>query len=198
MVIFRVFIALSFAVLTSTQAWACSCIGIDSKSVSEHVGDKTVFVGTPISSRSANWYDDAVTTFKVHKGLQGEYGETVEIRHTQSGASCGVRYKTGETQMILAYKTRAGLATGLCSNPLPPILIVNFFETQDDLLMKNYGECRENGFHLVPDPESKNGELMLAGNTPACEIHTRKGGAEVYAAWQAWLDRQYFDPQSEP
>ena len=193
--ILRFFIALSFALITSVQAWGCSCLPIDSKSVSEHIGDKAVFVGTPLSSSSTNWYDDAVTTFKVHKGLQGEFGETVDIRHTQSGASCGVRYKTGKTQMILAYKMEEGLVTSLCSNPLPEIIVINYFEKQQDLDLLSHGECRHKGL-LVPDPESKyykTGDYKTTQQGSVCEIHTGKSYYGQAQAWKDWLAAQYFD-----
>ena len=193
----RFFLALSGALFISSQAWACSCIGIDSKSVSEHLGDSTVFVGTPLQTEVTDggnqWLDNAITTFKVQRGLQGELGETVNIHHGQSGASCGIRFKPGETQMVVAYKTETGLTTGLCSNPLPPIFIVDFFEAQDDISMKSYGECNHERF-FAPDPESKYGAVLLTKDSPACEIFTRKGSAKAHANWQAWLDRQYFGP----
>ena len=195
--ILRVFLAIGFALITSVQAWACSCIGIDSKTVSKHIGDKAVFIGTPISSTSsdANWYDGAVTTFKVHKSLQGKFGETVDIQHSQSGATCGVRFKAGETNMIVAYKTEEGLQTGICANPLPEILIIDYFERQQDLDLMNHGECRHKGL-LVPNPESeyfKTGDYKTTQEGSVCEIHTGKSFYAQAQEWKDWLLAQSFN-----
>ena len=181
--------------MTSAQAWACSCIPIDTKSVSEHIGDNVVFVGTPISSTSGNWYDDAVTTFKVNKGLRGEFGETVDVQHSQSGATCGVRFEVGETNMIVAHKTKAGLRTGLCANPLPEVLVINYFERQQDLDLLSHGECRHKGL-LVPDPESeyaKIGDYKTTQKDTVCEIYTGKSYHSQAQAWEDWLAEQYFN-----
>ena len=105
--LFRFILSLSIVFIASAEAWACSCIEIDNKTVSEHIHSNVVFVGRPINSQLVDparpYFGDVITTFEVDKLLKGEIAETVEIRHSQDDGSCGVQFELGETQLLMAY-----------------------------------------------------------------------------------------------
>jgi hypothetical protein len=107
---------LGLLLLTATTALACSCGTPTAEGLMSSAA--AVFTGVATDSVSAT-YGQTVTTFKVIEGFKGALaGQSIRIRHgSGASASCGVKFKSGETHTVAAYKEQIGttLFTSLCS-----------------------------------------------------------------------------------
>lgn len=190
----RIVLTLGFALFTSVPAWACSCVGISDKSVGEHIGSDTVFVGTPISTRyeprSGSFGNTVITTFEVDRMFRGNPEKRkIEIGHRQDGAACGVWFMLGERQLVNAYDTDDGLSTGLCSNPLPDMVVVNYFEKHEDPQIMSYHACEKQGL-LKESDDTKDQYFSIASNP--CRIYNDSARRLSWKAWKNWLKDQNF------
>ena len=196
LMIVRFALTLFILIATSAQAWACSCIGLDAnKTVSEHLSNEVIFVGRPIQSRSVPedvyWSNDLITRFEVNKSFNRELGATVDIHHTRYGSDCGKQFKLGETQLLMAYETEKGLATSICTVPLPEIIIINYFEKQEDPLIMSWSQCMEEGF--LEQLESDDYEFI--STHPACDTNTKAGIEKEQKDWKDWLKKENITPR---
>jgi len=170
--IMRLVLSLLFILAGSAQALACSCIGLEAnKTVSEHLSNEVIFVGRPIQSRSIpegnDWGNDLITRFEVDKSFNRELGATVDIHHTRYGSDCGKQFKLGETQLLMAYETEKGLATSICTVPLPNMFIINYFEKHEDPLIMTWSQCLDGGF--LKREKAHDYEFVSTTN-PACNM----------------------------
>jgi len=192
--LFAAFLLLS---LTS-NALACSCVGIGNKSVGEHLSSEAIFVGTPISTRYEPSDNDfgptVITTFKVDRVFRGNPEKrTVEISHRQDGAACGVWFMLGERQMVSAYETDAGLSTSSCSNPLPEMVVVNYFEKHENTQLMSHWACEEKGL-IDSETDDNEGASSFSLTSNACRLYDDDSRTLNWKAWQDWLKDQNFNP----
>lgn len=190
--VLRLLLGLAFTIGFGAKATACSCAGVENKSVSEHIYGDLIFVGRPINSRyepsNDGWQNDRITTFEVERRLQGELGPTIEILHGQSGASCGVQFILGEMQVISAHKSDTSFQTGLCSNPLPSMVIINYFEKKSNPVLKSSTSCFDTGGLVKSaDPMVYNPWSEPDIIDPDCKLHTLAGKVENHEEWEKWL-----------
>lgn len=114
------FLALDLA--WSGIVWACSCDLPEPASVRLDASD-AVFLGTVERNRSLGCQvfvqssmDQTETRFTVEEGFKAAAeGDTIEIVHGTSGASCGVVFQEGESWLVFARANEDGrLTTALC------------------------------------------------------------------------------------
>jgi len=191
------FTALLLISLTST-AVACSCVGIEDKSVGEHLSSDSIFVGTPISTRYEPSDNDfgptVITTFQVDQIFRGNPEKRkIEISHRQDGAACGVWFMLGERQMVSAYETDAGFNTSSCSNPLPEMVIVNYFEKHENTQLMSHRVCEEEG--LIDSEQEVNEETpSFSISSNPCRLYNDDSRRLNWKAWQNWIEEQNFTP----
>lgn len=190
--IIRIFLSFVFALIGSAQAWACSCVGIENKRVSDQIYGDLIFVGRPIHSRyeksNLGWDNDVITTFEIDKTLKGKASQTIEIYHGQNGASCGVQFVLGHVQIISAHKAGDIMQTGLCSNPLPEMLLIDFMEKKSNPILKSSSKCFETGGLIKSDDPAefapwRNAKVI----DPECSLHVLEGKQENLIKWEAWV-----------
>lgn len=112
---------IAFVVATgfmSGTASACSCLM--ERSAEGHlrvVKPALVFKGIAVSERRRR-ADEVTTRFRVLEVLRGQAGRTVALRHGLDESACGLRYRRGQTVLVMAHLGRDGrLHTSLCSQP---------------------------------------------------------------------------------
>ena len=191
----RFILSLTFALISGAPAWACSCVGIENKPVSEQIHSNAIFVGRAIQSR---YYPEgnevtgkAITKFEVEKSINGQFGQTVEIIHNQNGAACGRYFEFGHIELIMADKINNQYYTSDCSYILPEMMVINFFEKGENPTLMTHWKCKEKGL-LITDPNDDSPFAEKTASTTECEIFTNSGRHENYYSWQDWLKRQSF------
>ena len=193
------FATLLIFTLTS-NALACSCVGIGNKSVGEHLSSEAIFVGIPTSTRYSPSDNDfgptVITTFEVDRVFRGNPEKRkIEISHRQDGAACGTWFMLGERQMVSAYETDAGLSTSSCSNPLPEMVVVNYFEKHENVQLMSHWSCDEKGLinaEAEDNDETFSSRFSLRSNP--CRLYDDDSRRINWKAWKAWLKDQNFDP----
>lgn len=129
-----IFAALCIVLFAGT-ADACSCMRAESAQAQADGAD-VVFVGTvtgtkEIKSKKTFWdwvffrkakdvssWSRYETSFSVETRLKGAPGKTVRITHGISGAMCGVTFREGAEQLMIASKGEDGkFQTSLCAMP---------------------------------------------------------------------------------
>ena len=104
--------------LMSGTASACSCLM--ERSADAHlaiVQPALVFKGTAVRGRRTR-DGGAATRFRVVEVLKGKAGRSVVVRHGLDEDSCGIRYRRGQTLLVMADAGPDGeLRTSLCSQP---------------------------------------------------------------------------------
>ena len=189
--VIRFIFASLFLCFTSVQAFACSCIPMESKPVSEQINGDTIFAGKAISSRYENHdnpFGHVITTFEVGKSFRGQDSQIIEVKHSENDASCGIRFEIGEPQLIRAYETDNGLLTGLCANRLPKMMTINFFEKQENVTPMEYYTCIGERHIARGGPD---GDYQLSPGAPeTCRLYTKDGYAEYEKDWQVWLEKE--------
>ncbi|MDP2312270.1 MAG: hypothetical protein Q8P41_05140 [Pseudomonadota bacterium] len=114
----RVLVTFVFAqAFASAVAWACSCAG------SDHSDDDAIFIGVPhatVRGCGGDMFSDHVTKFTVMDACRGDLGETVQVQHGISGASCGVEFEPDVVTIVFATENEDGqLQTNLCMGNTP-------------------------------------------------------------------------------
>lgn len=194
----RILLALCFTLILTPYAIACSCVGIENKTVGEHLTSDAIFVGTPISTRHAPSDNDfgptVITTFEVDRVFRGNPEKRkIEISHRQDGAACGVWFMLGERQMVSAYETDAGLSTSSCSNPLPEMVIINYFEKHENTQLMSHWVCKEEG--LIDSGQEVNEETSsFSISSNPCRLYNDDSRPLNWKAWQNWIEEQNFTP----
>ncbi|MEP4052708.1 MAG: hypothetical protein ABJN22_10735 [Litorimonas sp.] len=193
--ILRFILSICFLVSLTSYAVACSCVGISNKSVGEHIGTDVVFVGTPILTRlKPNEYrfdNTVVTTFEIDRMFRGNPEKRkVEISHRQDGAACGVWFTLGERQLVSAYDTDGGLSTGSCANPLPDMVVINYFEKHEDVQLMSRWSCEERGLLPNENYETEDKTFSIASNP--CLLYRDDSRRRNWKAWKSWLRQQNF------
>ncbi len=105
----------STVAMPSRPALACSCAPVDATS---RLGEApAAFVGTVIDIREADdpgEFEDVVFTFRVDEWVKGDLGDTVEMRSSAYGASCGFEMSPGQQSGIFVNRVSTALSGGLC------------------------------------------------------------------------------------
>ena len=196
--ILRFLFAASLLLSLTSNAFACSCVGIENKSVGEHLSSDAIFVGMPISTRYSPSDNDfgptVITTFEVDRVFRGNPEKRkIEVSHRQDGAACGVWFTLGERQMVSAYETDKGLSTSLCTSSLPEIVVVNYFEKHEDVQLMSHWTCDEKGL-INSETEKINAISSFSLTSNPCRLYDDHSRQLNWKAWQAWLNDQNFDP----
>lgn len=111
---------ISFYLTSYSILFACSCPEVAPLNLEEYNNADAIFIGeiVKIEENEANY--EKVLTFKVTKHLKSDttYKE-YQIRTADSGRSCGLEGKIGESWYILASKGQASvLSAGMCGRSL--------------------------------------------------------------------------------
>ena len=180
---------------TASSAWACSCVEIETKPVSEQIHSNAIFVGRAIESRYYPQGNEitgrAITKFKLEKSIRGEFGQTVDVIHNQNGAACGLFFEFGRIELIIAEEINGQYYTSYCSYILPEIMVINFFEKGENPTLMSPWECKEKDL-LITDPNDNSPFAEKTASTAACKIFTNSGKHENYKLWKDWLNSQEF------
>jgi hypothetical protein len=109
-------LALVTSTLAAGAALACSCMRAESPA--QHLSDVDLaFVGAPIGAQPIG-RGEMETRFRVDESIKGRAPRTVAVRHRLDSAACGLRFRPGERQLVLASRSeRGGWTTSLCSQP---------------------------------------------------------------------------------
>ena len=111
--------ALAAGLAAAAPALACSCVPYRS-AAEQLAGAELAFKGKVMADR-ADGPGRAVARFRVYSVIKGQVGLAVQVRHTLDSASCGVRFRPGQTVLVLAHRGADGFWwTGLCSAPRFP------------------------------------------------------------------------------
>lgn len=105
----------SSVVMPARPALACSCMPIDAASTLGEV--PAAFVGTVVDVSNAEnprEFEEVVFTFRVDEWIKGDLGDTVEMRSSSSGASCGFEMGPGQQSGIIVRDAAGPLSGGLC------------------------------------------------------------------------------------
>ena len=106
--------ALALSLAAAEAALACSCAPYRS-AAEQLAATDLVFKGKVLADRPEA-PGTAVARFRVYNVIKGHVGLAVQVRHTLDSASCGVRFKPGQTVLVLAHRGADGFwRTGLCS-----------------------------------------------------------------------------------
>jgi len=191
------FATLLIFTLTS-NALACSCVGIENKSVGEHLSSDAIFVGIPTSTRYSpsdnNFGPTVITTFEVDHVFRGNPEKRkIEISHRQDGAACGTWFMLGERRMVSAYETDAGLSTSSCENRLHEMVVVNYFEKHENTQLMSHWACDEKGL-INLKTEENNATTSFSLTSNPCRLYDDNSRRLNWKAWKAWLKDQNFDP----
>lgn len=111
------------AALSAGAAFACSCVGYRT-AAEQFAKVEIAFIGTVESEeRQAGPYEDAVRTrFAVTRTLKGQPLPVRTVEHaSDNGGNCGIDFKVGQTVLVFAYTSKAGLSTSSCSAPQFPL-----------------------------------------------------------------------------
>jgi len=178
---------------TASSAWACSCVEIETKPVSEQIHSNAIFVGRAIESRYYPHGNEitgrAITKFKLEKSIKGEFGQTVDVIHNQNGAACGRFFEFGRIELIIAEEYNGQYHTSDCYYILPEMMVINFFEKGENPTLMSPWECKEKGL-LITDPNDDSPFAEKTASTAACKIFTNMGRHENYKLWKDWLNSQ--------
>ena len=116
-------LALALVAASATTALACSCLRF--KSAREQF-DKAqlIFVGRA-EGRELTGRDGgpptAVTRFVVQKTLKGGRERVRRVAHSEETAGmCGIRFRRGQTYLVIAYRSEGRWRTNSCSAPQFP------------------------------------------------------------------------------
>jgi peptidase inhibitor I78 family protein len=102
--------------LAAGAALACSCMRAESPA--QHLSNVDLaFFGAPVAAQPVG-RGEMETRFRVEESIKGRAPRTVTVRHRLESASCGLRFRPGERQLVLASRSeRGGWTTSLCSQP---------------------------------------------------------------------------------
>lgn len=103
-------LVLGSLLLFTNCAHACSCMSAPIEK--EFSRSEAVFAGEAVSFEGAG-SEDRMVTFRVAKTWKGPDRETLQVRTTASGASCGYRFEEGREYVV--YAAGDGLEVGLCA-----------------------------------------------------------------------------------
>ncbi len=108
-------LALSFLVLSPTQAFACSCV---LSTTEEHVDRADVVVRGTIEDSTPT--DPVTYTVSVAETYEGDATGTLEVLSTASGASCGLEnVRLGASYVVFAEDDGGRLWASLCGGTAP-------------------------------------------------------------------------------
>lgn len=115
--------ALALVAVSASAAWACSCIRYKS-AAEQYAKAQLVFVGRA-DGRDILHRDGgaptAATRFIVQKTLKGERSQVRRIVHSEETAGmCGIRFRRGQTYLVIAYRAEGRWHTNSCSAPQFP------------------------------------------------------------------------------
>ena len=115
--------ALVLLAVSATTALACSCVRY--KSAAEQFAKaQVIFVGRA-DGREILHRDGgaptAATRFIVSKTLKGERQRVRRVVHGEdTGGMCGIRFRRGQTYLVIAYRDEGRLRTNSCAAPQFP------------------------------------------------------------------------------
>lgn len=124
----------------ATPAYACSCASAGPVEKLER--SDAVFTGTvsSVSGDAADPFSLGGVTFEVRDVYKGEASERIEAYGYGPGASCGVEFVEGESDLVYASRDEDGsLSTGLCEGT------VRLTDAQRDLAVLNSTVVPETG-----------------------------------------------------
>lgn len=177
-----------------TPAWACSCLPTPvHKTIA---GASLIFRGTVRTTQNGKLDITANTLFQVDQAYKGAPGPEVVIGHALDGAGCGIRYKEGESVMVLASgSAAAGFHTGLCMTPWPDVqkeleAYIGQQKALEDKLLQ-HGQLAP--LRALGELHTKYGNLPLAESayTQLLELTPQDGTARLARAQLRYAEARY-------
>ena len=116
-------VAVALVAVSATTALACSCIRFKS-AAEQYAKASLVFVGRADGREILNrdgGAPTAATRFVVQRTLKGERQRVRRVVHSEETAGmCGIRFRRGQTYLVIAYRSEGRWHTNSCSAPQFP------------------------------------------------------------------------------
>ncbi|MCE3289492.1 MAG: hypothetical protein K0R83_1504 [Caulobacter sp.] len=113
-------VAVALVAASATTALACSCLRFKS-AAEQYAKASLVFVGRADGREILNrdgGAPTAATRFVVQRTLKGERQRVRRIVHSEETAGmCGIRFRRGQTYLVIAYRSEGRWHTNSCSAP---------------------------------------------------------------------------------
>jgi hypothetical protein len=103
-----------------SQLFACSCAGVDDISKEEYNSADAIFIGEVVKIEESQDNFEKVITFKVTTHLKSDTSQQeFKIWTAESGRSCGLEAKLGESWYIFSLKDDTSrLCAGMCGRSI--------------------------------------------------------------------------------
>lgn len=115
--------ALLLVAVSASATWACSCLRFNS-AAEQYAQASLVFVGRADGREILHRDGGApigATRFVVERTLKGERQRVRRIVHGEdTGGMCGIRFRRGQTYLVIAYRSQGRWHTNSCSAPQFP------------------------------------------------------------------------------
>lgn len=146
--ILRVLFAICFVLMTTVQAWACSCAPWSGGNISEITDDYVALWGTPINSQLEK-NPQGLHKFRISYTVEvlDSFGRLQTNAVTVKsfgvhGGSCGKELRVGTPQFLVLYKRDDGtLESNQCAPEPPYELVKQYLEIGVDTLVPSITDC---------------------------------------------------------